>query len=151
MSIWSEGTVKRLALVADRDLQPDPWVSEPNLKTWVDSATGLRCTLRRSKACGHLIGYVEVPSSHPLYGLRLHHQRVKDLIGPSCHGGITVAKPAGPAGGWLFGFDGAHPGDLIPRIGVREPGDVYRRWGYMKGQVERLAEALMAASGPTPA
>ncbi len=45
-----------------------PWENEPNELRWSDESTGLQCCVYRHPHFGHLCGYVEIPSGHPLFG-----------------------------------------------------------------------------------
>lgn len=64
------------------------------------------------------------------------------------HGGITYAKDHQPKessdGGWWFGFDCAHLGDLSPLMGFDMGGDVYRDMEYVTNEANRLADQLAA-------
>lgn len=131
-----------------------PWLSEPRSLQFVSS--GLACFLLRHGDLGHLCGYVAVPAGHPVYG-----QDVADLRSLKVHGGIISAYPrqkidwraAGwtrppsmgglPTSAWVLAFDGGHAGDLMPNIrGGSAAGSVYRDWGFMRREAEKLAEQL---------
>lgn len=72
------------------------------------------------------------------------------------HGGITCARPrrallgeSDDATGWVFGFDCAHAGDLMPGIHFTplidrawEDTEVYRDRDYVFGETSRLAAQL---------
>lgn len=73
------------------------------------------------------------------------------------HGGVTFARPlcqtllqpsAADHADWVFGFDCAHAGDLVPGLLqlVSSPlmfqGDVYRDRDYVFGETSRLAAQL---------
>lgn len=45
-----------------------PWDSEPDIVSWQDEATGLRCLIVRT-SLGSLYGYVGVDHTHPWAGL----------------------------------------------------------------------------------
>jgi len=93
-----------------------PWVSEPDVVSWVDEATGLPCLILRNPQMGNLCGYVGVSGGHPAFG---HAYDGNDEVGECLsharvHGGLTFAGPRwdGVADGYYyFGFDCAHYGD----------------------------------------
>jgi hypothetical protein len=89
---------------------------------WVDPATDLDCMINRGPS-GALCGYVGVPPTHPLHGVRY------DDVHVDVHGGLTYSNSCQedgeichvPAEGrehdiWWFGFDCAHMFDVMPRI-----------------------------------
>lgn len=80
------------------------------------------------------------------------------VLAVDVHGGLTYAEDAPPSaaddqkGGWWFGFDCAHSGDLTPkyagRYGLHEGGE-YRTFDYVKSEVESLARQLAAFATPS--
>ena len=102
---------------------------------------------------------------HPAYGMSAHEA---DSIIPKPrrpHGGIIVASSVQPfncsertqraarvTADWWFGFNAAHPFDLVPGVfmllppqtTVHAPAYTYRGMAYMQTQCESLA-AQMAA------
>jgi len=118
-----------------------PWETERDCGAWFDEQTELRCLIERHCAGGHLCGYVEVPTWHPLYRADCDDPRVQAL---DVHGGVTFAGQAGDR--WLLGFDCAHLGDLSPYMPEQFwwPGAVYRTWSYAAEQCRQLAKQLAA-------
>jgi hypothetical protein len=85
-----------------------PWLTEPDSIRWTDPDTGFKCAIERHRTMGHLCGYVTVPATNKWCG------KTDDDFGDeylSVHGGIT-STGAPRYGGWRFGFDCAHGGDL---------------------------------------
>lgn len=103
-------------------------------------AHGLRCVVYLGPV-GSLNGYVRVPADHPAA------QKDYDDINVDVHGGLTYARKNGPGekpdGGWWFGFDTAHHGDMVPWVLGLSSG-VYRDEAYVRGQCEHLAKQLAA-------
>lgn len=134
---------------------PGPWQDEPDKAVWVDEATGLDCMIHRSRG-GALCGYVGVADHHPAFGK--HYSDVDVVV----HGGLTYADkcneddpegichvpaPGRPHDVWWFGFDCAHGRDVLPQmndtVGLRRY-QTYRDFGYVKKEVESLAQQLLA-------
>lgn len=131
-----------------------PWQDEPNEVSWRDPTTGLSCLIIRHGHMLHLCGYVGIPRK---YNDLLPGNN--DLLPPSIHnvhGGITYRStkhpdPAHhvrgnqPALCW-FGFDCAHPGDLVPYYVEHEfllgGAGVYRDIAYVTRECTTLARAL---------
>lgn len=125
---------------------PGPWQDEPDKATWIDTATGLDCMVRRGM--GAWCGYVGVPPGHPW-----HHKGYDECVRPDVckasdddwhyecspqgvvevHGGLTfsgecheggkpesaichVPQPGRPADVTWFGFDCSHAWDLDPSM-----------------------------------
>lgn len=142
---------------------PGPWVSEPDSVDF--EAHGMACHMLRHPVLGVWCGYVEVPRSHPLHGLRYDDDLVREI---DVHGGLTYAGEYGRVFGgaasdtaWCFGFDCGHLWDLMPyaqplRDDLDLPSpmlggdtdDVYRDLQYVHAQCEALA-AQLAALGVT--
>jgi hypothetical protein len=138
---------------------PGPWQDEPDKKQWLDEATGLPCLIVRNR-CGALCGYVGVPKTHGLHGIR--GGEIVDRL--DVHGGITFSDFCHEAGDecesichkvepgeddkvWWLGFDTAHGGDLVPAAGY--PSRVqelltYRDLAYVEGECRNLAKQLAA-------
>lgn len=136
---------------------PGPWQTENDRKEW--HAHGLRCLIRRHLTLGHLLGYVAIPESHPLYGITDIYKRNIDLIS---HGGITYSGPGNEeichtkrseqSPLWWFGFDCCHCFDFWPAhitiMKAMDPtyqplcSDVYRTEEYVTEICERLALQL---------
>lgn len=133
-----------------------PWKNEPDFARWIDTATGLRCAIRRN-GVGALCGYVRVPRG------KLYRKLVKRMQTPSCklfkqtqfkagydhplfanigvHGGLTFCGKSHDyrmKGLWI-GFDCAHSFDYMPLI---DDGGTYRTFAYVKGEVMDLAAQL---------
>lgn len=115
---------------------------------WTDETTGYRCVVMTGPV-GALNGYVEVPAEHPW------NDHTGYLCGhPGCyehtpsallhvHGGVTYEGKMSESGlsGYLFGFDCAHSGDLVPD-GLHRPGDVFRDADYVRSECTQLAAQL---------
>lgn len=133
------------------------WSSEPDKAQWISD--GLDCLIVRNMS-GALCGYVGVPETDTRFGMDYYSVDV------DVHGGLTFADrcsphPDGDHKGichveegaahktvWWFGFDCAHCYDLLPACSGKYTAehDVYRRFGYVKQQVEKLASQLAAGS-----
>lgn len=143
-----------------------PWQAEPDKRQWADKATGLPCLIVRGPM-GALCGYVGVSKDHPGHGMdydALSNKLLPDGEYIDVHGGLTFADGCGhgadeskgichiPAPGepddvWWFGFDCAHPGDMMPdrgRISLVDLGDVYRDAAYVTAECAALAKQLTA-------
>ncbi len=62
---------------------------------------------------GYLVGYIEIPKTHPYYGLK---KSVEEKI--NCHGGITYHAVYEKH---IIGFDCAHLGDYVPGARISLP------------------------------
>jgi len=122
------------------------WKSEPDEESF--ESHGLKCQIKRIPILGHLCGYVGVPDSHPWF-----NNDYGDVDDVDVHGGLTFSEHGhGDLFGlWVFGFDCAHSGDLLPdtfeRYGYCTPGDQYRDFEYVKRETESLARQLAAVTG----
>jgi len=134
-----------------------PWQDEPDKAVWVDEATNLDCMIHRN-GVGALCGYVGVGPDHPAYGK--HY----DDVDVDVHGGLTYAntcretatedhgichvpEPGREHDIWWLGFDCSHSGDLCPEMERRMSPSLaewqtYKTFGYVKAEVERLAQQL---------
>lgn len=101
----------------------EPWRGEPDFYAWIDKATGLRCRIVRHPT-GHLCGYVECA------------EEPEDSHMIDVHGGITGGDRE-----WI-GFDCGHIADLRPYASSNPPGAVYRDFGYVTRECEKLAAEL---------
>lgn len=123
---------------------------------WTDPASGYRCVVLVGPM-GALNGYVRIPDDHPwrhvgYSGSYCGHPGCYEHTPESLvrvHGGLTFDGTLKEAGeGYWFGFDCAHAGDYVPRLGrTISPGDVYRDVPYLVAECTRLAEQLHAHSG----
>jgi hypothetical protein len=90
------------------------------------------CFIMQSDVLEHLCGYIQVPSSHPIFS---NESLFDDL---NVHGGITYHEDHLPctsigSGNFMYiGFDCAHAWDLIP--GLEKFSDIANR------ELKRLAE-----------
>jgi hypothetical protein len=137
-----------------------PWDSEPDKLNWMTKA-GLPGMIVRNRS-GALCGYVAVNPDHPLYGK--HY----DEVGVDVHGGLTysnacrgvichIPEPGQPDNVWWFGFDCHHLMDYAPgmaavmkRAGIPNEAESpihYKPIGYVRQEVESLAEQLTAPKG----
>lgn len=143
-----------------------PWLDEPDEFVWT-TASGLKAAVLRHYDSGHLCGYAEIHEGHPFFGktsvprvpktiaedtaltLVNEHITLESLI--DVHGGVTFIDALlfrGMAFPWCVGFDCGHYLDQIPRyqtlgISVSERA-VYREFGYVRAECERLAQQLVA-------
>lgn len=147
---------------------PGPWQDEPDRLEWTHA--GLPCLAVRSRY-GNWCGYAAVPPSHPLHG------QPDDVPDVDVHGGLTYAAscfgeichepaPGEPDNVWWFGFDCHHWQDYAPgmvalmrtimaptkasELEILHGGETYRTLDYVRGEVERLADWLAAASVAAP-
>lgn len=147
------------------------WNNEPDKAQFPDEATGLPCLIVRNPHSGVLCGYVGVPEGHPLFGkayddVRVLSEDVEPAF-PDVHGGLTFSDRCQPhAEGehrgichvpdegepdhvWWFGFDCAHAWDYNPSYSAlteayfrQGHNEIYRTFGYVKGEVRNLARQL---------
>ncbi len=139
-----------------------PWDGEPDRVEW--RHLGLPCLAVRASS-GAWCGYVGLPPGHRWHGVSYED------VGADVHGGLTYGSPCQadgpichvPAPGepddlWWIGFDCNHLYDLAPghesllnRLAFERgedrspmPGyrDIYRDLGYVRAEVERLAEQM---------
>lgn len=101
---------------------------------------------------GHFCAYVKIPKGHPYYG------KAYDDINLNVHGGLTFSEhikeddpyiELGFTPGYWVGWDYAHAGDLIPKLGnfldVRTSTE--KRWqpfeviDHCKDAINQLMEA----------
>lgn len=151
----------------DRSGWPEgDWDGEPDREEW--RSHGLPCLIVRNDL-GALCGYVGVPPGH-----RMHGKALDDADDLSVHGGISYANACAghichvpregePDDVWWLGFDCGHGWDFMPGLyanlrkalaGLKDPlfesdarYGTYRPIGYVRGEVERLAEQLAASPG----
>lgn len=134
-----------------------PWMREPDRLEWREPR-GWPCLIVRNKS-GALCGYVGVPPGHPWHGKDYSDCDV------SIHGGLTFGQGCMEDGPvchvprdgespevWWLGFDCAHYMDFIPSYTKHDhvdrlwsqDGQTYRDLGYVRAEVERLAEQARA-------
>lgn len=149
-----------------------PWQSEPDELRYTHDEAGYAVAIIRTKG-GHLCGYVCVPSDHPAHGKGYYHSTFdcdedgnethktlspveEDINAITVHGGLTFAVRGEHAwvgeaenGGWWFGFDCAHSGDVSPgyikrwrELGLRDDDAQYRDMEYVKRECDSLAMQL---------
>ena len=147
---------------------PGEWDDEPDKAVWIDTASNLDCMIHRNPM-GALCGYVGVGPDHPWHGKNY----MDGDVDVSVHGGLTfsesceegddpaigichVAKDGRPDPVWWFGFDCGHTDDLIPgmieafalmdeQIPDYMIDETYKDFGYVQGEVTRLAHQLAEA------
>ena len=119
------------------------WETEPNDKEF--DSNGYKCVVKRHPSLGHLCGYVHIPKSHPLWG-KSYDELYELGVNVDVHGGLTFSDQEGDA--WVFGFDCAHFGDLVPSTLAHDfgIGDVYRDMEYVTAETKSLAEQLQVLS-----
>lgn len=141
-----------------------PWMREPDRVEW-RNPRGIPCLIVRNRS-GVLCGYVGVPPGHPWHG-KSYDSLYDAEPCPDVHGGLTFSAPCMGSGPvchvprhgepdnvWWLGFDTAHCDDFIPsRTKMQaergdlwaQPHEVYRTLGYVRANVESLAEQVIAA------
>lgn len=131
-----------------------PWQQEPDRDYW--EYKGVPCLVVRVEHGGHWCGYAAVPEGHPWHGKSYSDESMWNV---NVHGGLTYGavpcteRVCHPSDGednvhW-FGFDCAHSGDYMPALGARfslSTDDSYRDMQYVKAEVERLADQILAAA-----
>ena len=116
------------------------------MTTTVAHTNSIRCFAKESTwlngiETGWGNGYVVVPDGHPMHGADY------DDVDVSVHGGLTFASSVGAVsgwpevlsedgGGWIFGFDTAHPGDS--RAKWPDEPSVLAEAEHLKNQLETL-------------
>ena len=134
-----------------------PWQHEPDKVEW--RSYGFPCLIVRGPG-GQLCGYVAVNPGHPWHG------KDCDDVEVLVHGGCSydgkcqpdghichVPKPGESDDVWWLGFDCAHGGDYIPRLGFAVHlllgydlnTEAYRNLAYVTAEVESLAAQAKAA------
>lgn len=126
------------------------WHTEPDKAHWIEE--GLDCLIVRNHI-GALCGYVGVPEQHPCFG------QDYDSVDVEVHGGLTFSDTCHPRESecrgichpkegaanetvWWLGFDCAHGGDIMPKLGSFGYGDTYRNFSYVRQEVASLAKQL---------
>lgn len=106
--------------------------------------SGFRCEVRRMPEMGHWCGYVTVPAGHPWHGK--HYDEIGDV---DVHGGLTFGAPEEDGPGFVYGFDCAHHGDIVPGVvglmaGLGSRGGTYRTKEYTMAETRKLADQARA-------
>ena len=116
------------------------WLKEKDVKEFM--ANGYKCIVKRHKTMKHLCGYVHITKSHKLYGIG--YSNLYDMnIDIEVHGGLTYAEKENED--WVFGFDCAHLGDLVPGMeeyGIIQEEEIYRNMEYVEHETRHLANQL---------
>lgn len=116
------------------------WEQELNEKKF--ECNEYQCEIKRHPTMKHLCGYVKLPDYHSLYGVGYDELYEKD-IHINVHGGLTYAEKEGDR--WVFGFDCAHYGDVVPSLldyGVPVSDEIYRNMEYVEDEIRTLAAQL---------
>ena len=132
-----------------------PWQDEPDRVEW--RYRGMPCLIVRGGG-GAPGGYVGLPPGHPGHGKDYDEDPNWDY---RCHGGLTFASacqeggkichvpaPGEPADVWWLGFDCSHSGDLRPGDTQYANGPHGHLFRGDPGEVERLADQVIATSAP---
>ncbi|WP_017602237.1 hypothetical protein [Nocardiopsis lucentensis] len=133
-----------------------PWTTGLDRDQWTDKHTGLLCLAVRGPL-GAWCGYVAVPTGHPWHGLAFHDLPRIDVhkgVNYAADGDEDITSGAGqPDGRWWIGFSCDHIGDLVPasyeRMGELAQvmcEDTYRDLGYVRREINALAEAVRDAA-----
>lgn len=145
------------------------WDNEPDQLEWTHE--GMPCRIVRIFS-GNLCGYVAIPSDHPLHGK--DYSYIEGNTDIRVHGGITYSNDGiynvyykqpddEPKNVWWLGFDCSHGFDISPMFEKmfvekgfssqkqREEnnklfGYTYKNMGWVKNEVERLADQLKAVA-----
>lgn len=137
------------------------WENEGKTYGFVDKEKGYGCFIYRHPRRGHLCGYVDIPRSHPLYGID-HANEIFDMIAGDIkvHGGVSfTGRLNNPYNNkelpdylddehdWLIGFDCNHIEDYAPfrpcdEREVIELKQEYRDAGYVVDECKKLAKQL---------
>jgi hypothetical protein len=104
--------------------------SEGDYFEWINT---LNCFIRRN-SMGAWCGYTIIPKSFPL--------DFEQEINLNCHGGITY-QSINTDGNLVVGFDCAHHGDLIPKLGVNFDFSIYRDKQYVIDEVNNMVEQIL--------
>lgn len=124
--------------------------NEGNFEEWRDEETGYLCRVIRPYSNGHLCGYVNVPSNHPMFEVDYSSSFYDGpFYGIEVHGGLTYSRDMGVKGNWWMGFDCVHLHDLNPRdlivydhIFMNDENTIYRNKEYVKNECKELARQL---------
>jgi hypothetical protein len=123
---------------------------EGDFHEWIDQYSGYTCRINRVRQFGHWCGYVKIPDNHPFN--HLNYEGIYHAI--DVHGGITfqgtfeglTKRDIDKSGNWI-GFDCAHAGDYVPRLG-RHFGDwEYRTKEFVMYEVTGLCKQLKDLEG----
>jgi hypothetical protein len=113
---------------------------------FVDDKTRFNCVVIRGPH-GGINGYVQIPTYHHLnksgYGAAHEASEI------SVHGGLTYAGEGDAIsnlGGWWFGFDTAHSGDLSPRYPRVLADEAYKNIEYVIAETKNLAHQLSVSA-----
>ncbi len=119
-----------------------------NESSWLEfEHAGFKCLIAREGDL-NLSGYVSVPDEHPYYGKRYKEVNADAHRGLSFGAKLWNAAEEQWMENWWFGFDCAHPGDLVPAKGKQTENEVYRNIDYVTNEVKKLAEQLAEISPP---
>ena len=120
-----------------------PWEGEPDHLLFMSDA-GYVCEISRSSHSGSLLGYIYIPSSHPLADKEYNDIYV------DVHGGWTYAVHAPEHS--VYGFDCAHEGDYMPKVMDRNPlwresTDTYKTIDFVRNELEQAAAQFKQLEG----
>lgn len=137
------------------------WENEANTYNFIDGETNYGCYIYRHPRMGHLCGYVDIPATHPLFGIDYRNNIFDMIIGNlEVHGGITftgrlenfynnkeLPDYLDELHDWLIGFDCNHAEDYAPfrpydESMVIEFDREYRTMGYVVDECRKLAKQL---------
>lgn len=111
---------------------------------WVDEYSGYTCYIKRNPVFKFLLGYVEIPSSHPFFGKDL----MDDCFDLEVHGGVTFSGAGRHPFKWKVGFDCDHFCDLWP-VKIKGKGEryflgggTYKDVNFVKEECKKLAKQL---------
>jgi hypothetical protein len=110
-----------------------PWENEPDHHLF--ESHGYVCEVKRHTSFGTLMGYVYIPTDHPIAQAKIP----EDVL--AVHGGITYWDARD--GAFVVGFDCAHAGDIVPNNGIMKfAGDTYKDFDFVINQLENLARQI---------
>ena len=113
------------------------WESEKNY--YFFEVDGYKCEIARAPN-GHLCGYVTLPKTSELHGVRLFNLNQIDV-----HGGITFSEFIKDH--WTLGFDCAHLYDYAPHISMTPQHKIpctikYRNVEYVTAELHKLVAQI---------
>lgn len=138
------------------------WENEGKTYSFIDGETNYSCFIYRHPRYGHLCGYVDIPSIHPLFGID-KASSIFDVItfNVEVHGGISftgrlenhynnkeLPDYLDDEHDWLIGFDCNHENDYAPfrpyydETMLIEFDMEYRTMGYVVDECRKLASQL---------
>lgn len=139
------------------------WENEGKTYGFVDKETGYSCFIYRHPRYGHLCGYVDIPTTHPLFGIDKASEMFDQIAGNlEVHGSISftgrltnyynnkeLPDYLDDDHDWLIGFDCNQVNDYAPFRPYDESMLIdfereYRTAKYVADECKKLAKQLKA-------